>query len=494
MRRLLRRLLPCLPALVLAAVAAWAQGPAVTAEIDAREAVVGQGLTLRVTIPGREAAVIDIPELADWTVIARGRVVGARGGDGQAVSAYRFELIPRREGELTFPPLAVETGGARLATQPVGVRVHPRPSPPKGLAGRDLFLDATVSEASPYVGQTVVYTATLYRAVAASAVSLAPPAFPGFAAQPLPGQRDGELRLGGKAYAIAAVDYLLTPLRAGRESLAAPTARLRGLSGTTGETVVAGPGRELAVRELPAYAGPAPFTGLVGRMELASRLAVDAGEGGAVYELVLSGRGNLDAARPPALDAPAGLTVRGLAGQGEVTATPSGYAGSRVFRYAVTAVAAGAYTLPAVRLAVFDPEAAAYRLLEAPPRTYVAPPPAALAVPALHGAGEGAPAGPPALGWRMVWALFPPAAYGLTFWPRRRRAAGAAGEPDAVRAAEALRQVLARPASLGPEEGARAAAVLARLDRLLYAGGPAAPGELEEARREALALVRGIAS
>lgn len=475
-----------------------AEGPAATAAIEGGEAVVGQSLSLRVTIAGQEPAVIDVPVLPDWTVIPRGRAVGARGGDGQAVSAYRFELIPRREGELTFPALSVETGGSRLTTQALTVRVGPRPSPPPGLTGQDLFLDAVLSDDAPYLGQAVRYTVRLYRAVAATGVAIEPPAFAGFGVEALPGQRDGELRLGRKAYVIAAVDYLLTPLHTGNQRLGPPSARVSGLARAGGAAVVAGPERGLTVRPLPAYAGDAPFTGLVGRLELSSQLMPDASGNEAVYELTLSGRGNLEAAQAPALSLPPGLAARPLPPQGEEQATPSGLTGRRVFRYALTADAPGTYDLPPVRLAVFDPESGAYAVLEAAPRGFVVAPGrvaaagASVAVPALHAMADGSLAGPPSWGWRLIWGLFPPLVYAATFLPRRRRLASRRGQAlSPAQAAEGLRRVLVATNTWDPARRARATEVLAALDRLLYAGEPAAPQAVEAARREAVELLQG---
>lgn len=485
--------------LALATLAAGADGPTATAELDAGEAVLGRSLTLRVTIPGRAPAVIDVPELADWTVIPRGRAVGARGEGGAAVSAYRFELIPRREGALTFPALAVETGGTHLLTRPLAVTVRPRPAPPKGLAGQDLFLDATLSVETPYVGQTLRYTLRLYRAVTATSVAIVPPAFPGFRVDPLPGQRDGEWRDGAKVYVTAAVSYLLTPLRPGAVTLAAPTARLRGLPGRPNPLnqkdagTVTGPTRAVTVRDLPPSTGQAPFTGLVGHMTLDGRLVAGTASGETVYVLTLAGRGNLDVAKAPVLSLPDGVTDRALPPEGNPVPTPAGYAGTRVFRYVLVAAGPGTYTVPPVALAVFDPEAGLYRSLETAPATWTVAPDAAapVAVPGLHPAGGQRLAALPTGPWRLVWAFFPPGCFVLVVWARRRRPRrGVVSGLGPAQAAEALRAALSGNAAWDARRRDRGQAVLTRLDRLLYAGGPAAPRELEAARREALAVLR----
>ncbi|WP_300161113.1 BatD family protein [Solidesulfovibrio sp.] len=481
---------------VLVPALARAGEPRAAAVVEPAEGVAGRGLTLRVTITGNDAAVIDVPDMPDWTVIPRGRSVGVRGEDGEPVAAYRFEIVPRRSGTLSVPALTVETGGARLTTSPLTVAVRPSPAPPRALAGRDVFLDAAVSRDAPYVGEAFVYTARLYRAVPAAAVTLEPPAFAGCVVDPLPGQRDGEVRDGGRAYATAEVDYLVTPLRAGSLRLGLPTAKLRGLGKAPGETVVSGPELTVGVRPLPAYAGTVPFTGLVGRMALDARLLADA-RGEAVYELTLTGRGNLEAAAPPTLAAPPGLAVRSLPTEGEVAPTPQGYEGRRVFRYALAAREAGEFTLPAVRLAVFDPVAGAYGVIEAPARSFAAapePPPGPVAP----------PLGPPpvatALGsltesWagRALLALLPPALWALALLPRRRsRPAGEGGRPGPSAVAEALRRALDRATDASREPWPEVRDLLARLDRLLYSGEAADAAALAAARDRGLALLRRL--
>lgn len=474
-------------------------------------AMVGRAVTLRVRIPGRDPAVIDLPELPDWTVVPRGRVVDAPsphdpdspdspgGPDAPAVSNYRFELIPRHAGELTVPALTVETGGRRLRTAPLVVRVRPRPAPPAGLAGHDLFLDAMVSSHAPYVGQTVVYTLRLYRAVAAATVSLVPPEFPGFAVHALPGQRDGELRAFGKAYVTVAVDYLLTPLRPGRVELPAPTARIGGVGGLSGasrETVLTGPGVALETRPLPPAPGDAPFTGLVGRLTLTSRLLPDVADPlgrRAVYELLLSGRGNLDTAAPPPLAAPPGLTVRPLPVAGTIEATAAGYRGQRVFRYALTAQKAGTFQVPSVRLCFFDPEAGTYRTALAPARPFtVAAQPTPVVAPPLRPFVPTAMAGPPSWFWRIGLGVLPVGLFFLVVLWRRGRTRATSGAPTAAGdVAQALRRALDGPAGQDAH-AATLAEALARLDALLYAGCPVAPETLDAARRQGLAALRRV--
>ncbi|KHK00862.1 BatD family protein [Desulfovibrio sp. TomC] len=372
---------------------------AVTVEVDPRETIVGRPVTLRVLVPGDALAVIDTAPIVDCTVTPRGRIVGSRTGpDGRPapVTAYRFELTPRRSGDCRIPALAVETGGARLTTSPATVVVRPEPAPPPALAGKTVLLDAALSRANPYRGQTVVYTVSLFRSVAASGIAVTPPAFDGFAAVALPGQTDAEVTAGGKRYAVSHVDYALTPLRAGRLVLPPAQARLSGIPGASGPMVIDGAPLEITVRPLPPVPAGLPASELVGQMELDARLdAASVAVGQEVgLESILAGRGNLTEAALPTPQLPPGLSARRLATKDDGGNGPDGFTGRRTVHFALRAQSPGRYTLPGPRLAVFDPDRGTWRVLAAPETvlavTAAPAPDAALAPPLLAPAASAA--------------------------------------------------------------------------------------------------------
>ena len=103
-----------LPGLALAVWLAWlglaSPGLAgVTAEVEPREIELGESALLRVVVDDDRPATVALSGLTDFLVTPRGQVVGNRTAEGTSgtVAVYRFELIPKRAGELTLPPLAV---------------------------------------------------------------------------------------------------------------------------------------------------------------------------------------------------------------------------------------------------------------------------------------------------------------------------------------------------------------------------------------------------
>ncbi|EKO37752.1 MAG: hypothetical protein B193_3564 [Solidesulfovibrio magneticus str. Maddingley MBC34] len=261
--------------------------------------------------------------------------------------------------------------GSAMAQVPAG----PAAAPP-GLAGKTVYLDATLTPPNPWLGQTAVYALTLYRSVAASGLSVTPPAFEGFDAAPLPGQDDGQLTVGGKRYVVSRVTYALTPKRAGRLPLGPPQARLAGLPGIPAPLTVAGPALAAAVRPLPPPPQGVADSGLVGRLELTAALAPAALAVGeeARLTVTLTGRGNLSGATLPPPTVPQGLLLRTLGSEDALTPGPDGAAGRRLFHYGVLATAPGRYALPGLSVAVFDPAAEAWRVATGPELPLVAAP------------------------------------------------------------------------------------------------------------------------
>ncbi|BAH77006.1 BatD family protein [Solidesulfovibrio magneticus] len=297
--------------------------------------------------------------------------------------------------------------GSAMAQVPPGPAA-PAVAPP-GLAGKTVFLDATLTPPNPWLGQTAVYALTLYRSVAASGLSVTPPPFEGFDAAPLPGQDDGQLTAGGKRYVVSRVAYALTPKRAGRLPLGPPQARLVGLPGTSAPLTVAGPALAAEVRPLPPPPDGFPDSGLVGRLELTAALAPAALAVGEETRLTvtLTGRGNLAGAALPPLAVPPGLLLRALGNEDALTPGPDGAAGRRVFHYGLMAAAPDRYTLPSLAVAVFDPAAGTWSVAAGPELVLIVAPapgsPQADDAPASPGrrAEAGDVADEPA-GWRRL--------------------------------------------------------------------------------------------
>lgn len=478
--------------------ACWLAAPApraaagVTAEVEPRETEFGQPVVLRVRVTGEAPADIDLSPLAAFSVIPRGRALGTRTEAGRVVpvAAYRFELSPRRDGDLEIPPLAVTQDGLTVHTPALRVLVRPRAGPPPELAGQDLLLTARVGTDEPFVGERFRYTLRLFRLVAVESATISPPEFPDFAVTPLPGQRDSEVTFGGRRYAVTEVAYQLTARRDGRVTLGPGTAVCREAPAPDrpggGRTrTVTGPERTVTVRPLPPFAGPGRFAGVLAGATLTARLeAPGNGQGpGPVLAVTVTGQGDLAAVGAPSLALPRGQRSRTLPpGEPEPA--------RRTFRYALGLAPPDSREIPEATLTVFDPIRAAYLTLRAKPETPVpavakdTPPP----LPELSAAateGTDLPSWPLAL----LGVLAGPTGYlALRLRQARRSRLEVAARTTPSALAEALRDLASRPGG-GDDAGIRD--ILRRLDRLLYSGQPADPKALAATMDEARRVLAG---
>jgi hypothetical protein len=125
----------------------------------------------------------------------------------------------------------------------------------------------------------------------------------------------------------------------------------------------------IKVLPLPENGKPKEFTGGVGRFALSGALDRTATTSSEPINLTLrvSGSGNVRMIGKPGIPAIPGLRILDPEIREDVRAGPDGVQGSRTFRYPIIPQADGKYVIPAVRIAWFDPQARAYRTMQAGP-------------------------------------------------------------------------------------------------------------------------------
>ncbi len=362
-----------------------------------------------------EGAVLGLPVSNDFEVLGRSQStqmsysVGP-GGAGVMTQVQKHTLTMRagRTGTLVIPYATLTFGGKFIHTNTVTIqavkgRLQPerttrRPQannpfgfppgffppgmddfdpPPRSepFAGgnepvvprgdSDLFMRMSLDKTEVYVGEQVMITIHLYSRVDLSSVdSVTMPKLDGFLSQDFksPSQLNSTQRvIGGVPYR----EYMLRqkavfPLKPGTVTIEAPEADI-----TTGNILYAGrrvhrKGNELelVVKNLP----PGPSTNVVGRWRLSrevSQTEVALGEPVQV-KLVLEGRGNLQSVTLPPLGAPPSFRAFDPETTDKATNSRSHVGGSRTIEYTLVPQQTGTFTLPALAVPFFDPEARKY--------------------------------------------------------------------------------------------------------------------------------------
>lgn len=157
-------LLPRPEASALAAQLLGADGPRVSARLNKREAIVGQGVQLMVSIEGAGADVSQprMPAIpgAELRYItqqsySQTTIINGRRSESRSLN-FIYELVPTVEGEIVVPVIEVEIDGVTYKTSPVTLRAAP-PS-----ERDDIIVTLELGDATPYVGEPFELIVTIY--------------------------------------------------------------------------------------------------------------------------------------------------------------------------------------------------------------------------------------------------------------------------------------------------------------------------------------------
>ncbi len=374
--------------LLVSVLPAWASEVSVRAYVDRRALTPGESLELRVTVQGGDGEV-DISGLSDFKVFSKGTSTSMRIINNQTSreATHTFLLIPKHQGKLTIPPLAVTIDGQRHHTEPIVVNVSARAATERDDAP-DVWVDVSISEPQPYVGQQTTYRFSLFQAVRVTNGTLEPPDFDGFSTSEVKERDSRREIIDGREVVVTEINYVLVPLKPGALTVEPATLQLgivradrqRRRSrfddffddpffnrGRVETKVLQSSPLEVQVRPLPAWQGPEPFSGLVGRFEMASEIETTQLKvgGSTTMTVTIQGRGNIMDAQPPQLTLPEGIKTYADAPEEKIQLDVEGYQGKKVFRTALVPIRAGKIQLPPVQMTYFDVEEERYRTLTA---------------------------------------------------------------------------------------------------------------------------------
>ncbi len=388
----------------------------VRAEIEKREAYVGEPIALNIIVSGDSSP--KEPELSGID----GFSVTAKGGRQNSSSSitiingrlsqkeergyiFSYQLTPLKTGRLSIPPLEVSIGGRRLMTQPLTVDVS-QPQPDD-----DFKLELDLSDARAYAGQPVTLTVSWYFARNVEDYSFSLPLMNDrrFLVQPieLPGAPSGTdsliLSVGssqiparkfdraknGRSYAVVQFQLALVPRESG--SLELPQASVTGGAiagysrsrspfgdffddGFLPDDLLPGFGRQpirkrfaaasnqpvLEVSPLPAEGRPADFSGLVGSYSLlANASPTEARVGDPITLTVeIAGPDYMGAVSLPALHKQEALTRDFKVPQD--MSPPEIKRGVARFVQTIRPLHAGVTAIPPIRLPYFNSETGRY--------------------------------------------------------------------------------------------------------------------------------------
>ena len=351
--------------LLLLLLVLFAQGSRaeVRASIDRDSVGLSESFELRLRVDG--AALAAEPELgplsADFEVLSssRNHRISIGQGMNESFTEWVLVLMPRREGRIEIPAIAV--GSERSA--PIMLTVRPDANPGSS-PGRELVLEVDVEREEVHVQEQLLLTVRLMHAVnLAQGATLEEPQIPGAVVRKLD-EDSFEKIVGGQRYGVFERRYAVFPQSSGE--LRVPALRFAGSAGGdswfdrfgAGSRALRLRSAERVVRVLPPEQGANPW--LPARMltlvETWDRDPESLRVGESATRTLTLGAEALTAAQLPPLPDPAIDGLRFYPDQPELNdeAKADGVSGTRVQRVAVVAREAGTFDLPELRLRWWD--------------------------------------------------------------------------------------------------------------------------------------------
>jgi len=312
--------------------------------------------------------------------------------------SFTYILEASREGHFTVQSATITVNGREYRSNPLSIVVagqasrpaqaDPLQQEPARISDRDLFVRATVSNASPFVGQQVVVTYRLYTRVAVAQYNIEEsPGFQGFWAEDITPEGQPQVTeeiIDGQRYNVAIIRQVVVfPQRSGQLTIeplelvtlvrvAAPRrtgslfddffgGSVFGAFQTVEHRSSSNP-VQIRSRALPTANRPAGFNGAVGSFELKTSLntqTVNVNEP-VTFTLSISGRGNLKMVNSPEVKFPSNLEAFEPNITENISSVASGVTGSRTFEYLLIPRTRGTFEIPAIQFSFFDPVARQY--------------------------------------------------------------------------------------------------------------------------------------
>lgn len=371
---------------------AFGQDIEFSATVSKSELGVNQRLKIEFSVNKNGADDFTAPDFSNFKVIAGPSSSVSQSwvnGKSSYSQSYIYILEPKNVGKFTIQPAQIKYKANVISSNSVNVTVTEKVSLPKNpndpnyIAQENIFLVASVSKTSPYVGEGIYVEFRLYfsKQVGFNMQRLGEnPKFEGFWNQDIPVKPQNELTgdYNGKPHRyIILKKIVLIPQKTGKLyidpmemelKVSVPTGRYDFFGNAQTQNInaqYASSRKLINVRPLPVQGKPADFQGAVGSYQLVvtpSKNTLKANEA-TQLEVKISGRGNLKLFEIPELVVPSELEVYTPERNQKLQTTLSGLKGSISDSYSIVPEYKGKYIIPELQFSYFNPKKEQYHTL-----------------------------------------------------------------------------------------------------------------------------------
>ncbi|WP_456380009.1 BatD family protein [Thiolapillus sp.] len=217
--------------LLLLLLSGLVQGAQIRVETDRSDIAADDNFQIIFSVEGDAAGEPDFSVLnKDFELLgtSQSRSVSIINGKTSRTTRYLVNVLPRREGELTIPPVSFgndKSPQVKILVKESGVQGRP------SAAGADasVFLEVSVDEETPYVQQQVILTVRIFSSISWREASLSEPEFEGgeVLVQKLGEDSRYQKQRAGKNWQVIERRYALFPQQSGDMRMQALNLHLR---------------------------------------------------------------------------------------------------------------------------------------------------------------------------------------------------------------------------------------------------------------------------
>jgi hypothetical protein len=407
---------------------AWAN-PSISMRVDRDQITVDDQLRLTITIQGGSALTTpDIPPKGNFEVVgqSQGNSIEILNGQMSVTNTFQYVLQPRKAGKFSIGPVKAHIEGKEYTAGPINITVleggqnlpyqpyggpgfgkpglppgSPQITPPRPIpipggpspgnepiqpgGGRpDTFLTAQVDKSEAFVGEQILYTFRLYSAVSLQNAQLKLPEFKDFISEEIIKERQYEVDLEGRRYAVNEWRLALFPTKKGELSTGIakveatvpvrvepsrnqdPFFRNFPLRRRLENRVFQAGNQRINVKPLPP--APPDFTGLVGEFKIESSLDQNQIKTGETAHLKVNirGKGNIRDANLSKLGESSFFKVYPGNPKIDIDKTLQGISGKKEFDFALVAQRPGMATVGPLETSYFNPQTKSFEPLTVP--------------------------------------------------------------------------------------------------------------------------------
>lgn len=384
-----------------------AQDFSIEASVSESQIFIGEQFSLDIEVRGssvRSVALPVLPQIDGIRVLSstpsRSSSISIVNGQTTTTTSYTYTLIARERGHVTIPPVTVTIDGEEYTTNSLDIEIIEKGSlSEEGRRQRpDIFLEIEVDDENPVTGQQIVASLNLYFRQGLEISSFQPRAgwrTDGFWKEELQNIRQPSaetILIDGVRYRTATLmRYALFPTRSGELTLSEfplavgvrnqpsrddPFGSFFGGSGTNQRRVsIESEPVKVNVQPLPAPQNALAINA-VGDLNIERTIDTREVVSGEPVELTtkITGTGNIPLVRKPDYSFPDGLELYSPQESSNIERRGLTIQGDRTFTQLFTTRSPGSYTIPAERVAVFNPASRSFSYITLPELSFEAAP------------------------------------------------------------------------------------------------------------------------